>query len=389
MITAEPIKMPLPAVGLYPNVDDDTYHAWDCMSYSRLKGMACPAKVRHRIDNPPEPTEALIRGSAVDCLVLTPERFNDRFVVADECCAIKTKGGKCENPGIICIGGQWYCGVHLRTKGMNLLDRHETARNEVCGVLIMDGFKLAFESPAAWVDGIRVPGSRYYDREDGQKRRVSDHAPTKRSLHRMLAEQCEDIRVDLPPYGNDDPRQIINQKLLDTCLLMRDSVFAQSEARDLLQLCADRQLSGVFKDEAGLLIKFRSDLWGGSVRVMGDLKCTAKGADRESFSKTIYENGYHIQAALYPDGMAANGQPVEDFAFIVVEVEAPHVCAVHRVGELTLEAGRKEYTRFKQVYRECEESGAWPAYPGISDVEISDYHLRKCGVNPKRERELV
>jgi len=51
-----------------------------------------------------------------------------------------------------------------------------------------------------------------------------------------------------------------------------------------------------------------------------------------------------------------------------------------RVGSLTLEAGRRMLKKYKGLYAECEKTGEWPGHEGISDIEMSDFDLRKCGL---------
>lgn len=379
MITESPITMPIPAVGLWPGVDADSYHLWPLMSYSRLKGMNCPAKVFDRIQNPTDPTEAMIRGSVVDTCVTQPDLMNKLYVVPETCCAKKKDGAACENPGTVCIAGEWFCGVHLRSMGK--ANRHEAIRDAIIDSLILNGFKLTHKSPS---------GSLYYDREDGQKRRVSDHAPNQKTRRRLLADQREDIRIDLPPYGNDDPRQIVPQALLDKCLMMRDAVMAHEEAALIVSHAAvQMQLSGVFDDpDTGLRAKMRPDFYIPNIAVMADLKTSGIGASRDEFADAIFRNGYDFQSVMYPDGMKALGKPCDDFVFIVVEDESPFVVGVHRVGPATMEAARRKLKEYKALWKSCQISGEWAAYPGISDIEMSDYHLRRRGLTQDEIKEL-
>lgn len=51
-----------------------------------------PAHFKWELEHPPEPTTALIFGSAAHCAVLTPELFKEQYAVID--CDLRTKEGK-------------------------------------------------------------------------------------------------------------------------------------------------------------------------------------------------------------------------------------------------------------------------------------------------------
>lgn len=90
-----PAKKPAPAAGFYPGVKEAEYRAWDAMNFSNLKHIrVSPAHLKEHIDTPPEPPSDEMRlGSAVHCLVLTPELFDDDFAVMPKVDR-RTKDGK-------------------------------------------------------------------------------------------------------------------------------------------------------------------------------------------------------------------------------------------------------------------------------------------------------
>ena len=94
------------------------YHALPGASASRLADFSrSPAHARWRMDHPEAPTPAMILGTAAHCLILEPDRFADQFVVAEKCSAVKKSGEQCENPGKVCCGDEWFCGVHGKGAG--------------------------------------------------------------------------------------------------------------------------------------------------------------------------------------------------------------------------------------------------------------------------------
>ena len=70
------------------------YHSNSAISKSRLANMSVnPQYYKWCLDNPQEPTDDLIFGSAFHKLVLEPETFDDEFAVMP-CCDRRTKEGK-------------------------------------------------------------------------------------------------------------------------------------------------------------------------------------------------------------------------------------------------------------------------------------------------------
>ena len=114
----EPLTIPAPAPGIYPNVPFNVYLAWDAASNSRLGKLGnggTPAHLLAYLRQPPEESEALKVGRAIHVAVLEPDDFEARYLVAGVCSAIK-KGDKlpCTNNGTVRSDGQWYCGTHAR-----------------------------------------------------------------------------------------------------------------------------------------------------------------------------------------------------------------------------------------------------------------------------------
>lgn len=72
------------APGAYRDVPDETYHRWAGASSSRLGALkTSPAHALFQMTFPSKMTETLKRGSALHTKVLQPERFAERWIVAD------------------------------------------------------------------------------------------------------------------------------------------------------------------------------------------------------------------------------------------------------------------------------------------------------------------
>lgn len=79
MTTLDPAN---PQPGIYPHVPSDEYFAAKVMSQSVLKhGMISAKALRHALDHPVIPTDAMNLGSALHCAFLEPDKVLDRVTV--------------------------------------------------------------------------------------------------------------------------------------------------------------------------------------------------------------------------------------------------------------------------------------------------------------------
>jgi exodeoxyribonuclease VIII len=68
------------------NVSFDEYTSWDAINFSRLKPIAKTAsKCKYELDNPKQPTPAMILGSALHVATLEPSRFETMFHICPPC----------------------------------------------------------------------------------------------------------------------------------------------------------------------------------------------------------------------------------------------------------------------------------------------------------------
>jgi len=103
--------------GVYLDVPDPEYRSWPAISQTSLKviGEKSPAAYKYQQEHLRPRTEALIRGSVVDCLCFEPEAWDERFLVskwpnaiclecgADPCEPCTTQKG---SPAKVCHSGR-------------------------------------------------------------------------------------------------------------------------------------------------------------------------------------------------------------------------------------------------------------------------------------------
>ena len=100
----------------------------------------------------------------------------------------------------------------------------------------------------------------------------------------------------------------------------------------------------------------------GEILAIIDLK-TTKDASKESFRRSIDDYGYDLQAAFYTDAVKmAIGREVP-FYFLVVESDAPHSVRLYRIGQASIEVGRRKYRMALQLLGLDEVAGAGPEPP--------------------------
>lgn len=333
--------------GIHYGVESSIYHAIDACSNSRLNVLShrSAKHLRYAIDNPEDPTPAQIIGDAVHVAVLQPDLFDKHFVRADRCSARKKDNVPCSNPGKFLVGGDWLCGVHV--KG----DRYAAVFAAEATRLQDEGYKLVRESQF---------GSRYYHRLDSPLLRLSDHAPNARGLAQIVAGDFVSIRVDLPPYGNDDSRGVLSPDDYEKVMAIVESVGTDPHASELLAQAEHREASAVWRLQNGLVCKGRFDGLGIAARLLLDLKTTDDASP--AFERKLDEFGYARQAAMYLWGCATLGITIERFHFIAIEKEPPYAVGVHSLNEESIDLAADELNALLDTYRECEITNNWPGY---------------------------
>jgi hypothetical protein len=181
--------------------------------------------------------------------------------------------------------------------------------------------------------------------------------------------------------GFDDSRICVSAEQRDMCTSVRESLLAHRSANLLLTEPGEVELSLVWMDfETGLLCKARPDRHVPDLGpgIIADLKST-KDASKRGFERAIDMYGYHLQAAHYLTGAQACGLRAGAFAFIPFEKEAPFAVGTYRIVQAALDAGAATLRPLMQLYKQCKESGHWPAYSqDLEDITLPDYGWKKA-----------
>jgi hypothetical protein len=161
---------------------------------------------------------------------------------------------------------------------------------------------------------------------------------------------------------------------------MAENVHAHPAARLALEGITATELTGVWDDPASAVrCKLRTDAINPSIGAIVDLKTTRDAAER-SFSRAIFDYGYHRQGALYRRGMRTLAPDTEWVYPIIVAIEKdpPYAVAVYRIMEEAIQAGDDEIDRLLPLYRECAANGRWPAYSEeFTDITLPPWSWRQ------------
>ena len=107
--------------------------------------------------------------------------------------------------------------------------------------------------------------------------------------------------------------------------------------------------------------------WDDGKLVVVDYK-TATSAETNRFCHDVFKLGYHMQAAMYTEGVqiALGLDYRPQFIFVVQEKKAPYAVNVIEVSDDVMRAGTAKFHELLQKYSECKAVDIWPGY--VSDI---------------------
>ena len=135
--------------------------------------------------------------------------------------------------------------------------------------------------------------------------------------------------------------------------------------------CGEAELTALWTDEeTGLRCKARADYYRRDLRTIIDIKTTTDASPHE-FERSVAKWGYHRQRALYGDGFAACGAPVDNFVFLVVEKTPPYAVGLYVLDLEGVVRGRESVRAAMTSLADCLRADVWPAYsPKIVTLSV-------------------
>ncbi len=122
-------------------------------------------------------------------------------------------------------------------------------------------------------------------------------------------------------------------------------------------------------EESGIWLRSMIDWLDGGTCF--DLKTSGKSAAPHAVPHTMADAGWPIQAAMQERGLDVldpSGSGHRKFLFVMVENSPPYALSVHEMSEAVMTIGRKQLDHAVRIWRQCMESGEWPAYPPLINV---------------------
>lgn len=116
------------------------------------------------------------------------------------------------------------------------------------------------------------------------------------------------------------------------------------------------------EDDVGLC-KCRLDML--APTIIADLKSTRCAQPAKFFKEIAFNLNYWIQAAWYWRGARACGLPVQEFAFIAVEIERPYGVTLHFMDDVELNSLQRKIGEMAATWGECLRTGLYPSYPAV------------------------
>lgn len=98
-------------------------------------------------------------------------------------------------------------------------------------------------------------------------------------------------------------------------------------------------------------------------KTLDDLKTTSGSAHPAAISRTLWDKGWAVQAALYCRGVKVLFGTMPDFRFIVQETFAPYALSVVSLDPEAWEFANMQLDEALRIWKRCLATNQWPAYP--------------------------
>lgn len=112
-----------------------------------------------------------------------------------------------------------------------------------------------------------------------------------------------------------------------------------------------------------------------------DLKTSSKGMDDNSLSRTIFNNGYHFQAAHHTQVLKAAGIDVKGWGWIFVSTDTPYPHIVMRkASPALLAAGYEDWKYAKRLLEQCTKDDQWPGFAKLPlEIDLPQWAEKDYG----------
>lgn len=290
------------------------------MSRSALKDfVTCPAKWRAGFES--RDTEATRWGTLMDALVLSPDTFDERFLVYPDNYEVETL--KCPTCGSVSDAANCSCTGKRTPREKFTLSKPWNNGATVCQEWKRKNSGKIFIHREKFTD----------DGESDEETKAATFVNAQRAKGRI-----------------DE-----NAELSELVKCSQTQVMVMAEYRD--------KATGLivpFKVLLDLVPKVENAKFG---KALADFK-TARNASEGAFKKAVHDGFYDWQSGIYRDAyVKATGEYRTDFLFAVQENVPPYQPALWSIGTDWLDDARAEVRQALQFYCWCLANNEWPGYP--------------------------
>lgn len=382
--------------GVYFDLTNDEYHGGPGTNKGLLDVVArsplhAKALLDRANDDRPEPTPAMVLGTALHTLVLEPELFAEQYVCeltqADAPHAIADREELVRRVEALNAGRlpKLATGGTKAEQVQRILDAY-AEQPDVRGYTVaeMDGMKAA-ELKAE------------LETLNRNRTGLLSTSGSMDQLAAILATEGQPVTLwqDVRSRwrAENEGYIVLSVDTYEQLLGMRDSIMAHPAASALLKGSGVAEASVYWTDPAtGELCRCRPDWWRAD-GVIVDLKST-EDASPEGFAKSLVNYRYHVQAPWYLAGTQAAwdaghtikpGCDASDFharphtfAFIAVEKRAPYAVAVYVLDSESHEIGSRLMRADLDMLAQCRATGIWPGYGDkLQQLGVPQYYLMR------------
>lgn len=164
-------------------------------------------------------------------------------------------------------------------------------------------------------------------------------------------------------------RAILKESELNEAMAMRDAVREDEIASSYLAN-GYHEVTLVWVDaETGLKLKGRVD-WLRKDNVLVDIK-TTRDATPHWFSRDVARLQYHVQSAMYLDGLESITGKGARFVAVAIEKAPPYDVVTYDMPVPVIDAGRDEYRRLLRLLVECRQEKRWPGIGNGFEVSLT------------------
>lgn len=107
---------------------------------------------------------------------------------------------------------------------------------------------------------------------------------------------------------------------------------------------------------------------------------TCADASNDAFMRDAIKYGYHVQAAMYSDGVEKNIGVKPTFVFIAQEKAEPYAINIFQSDEAFVQYGEDVFRELMGVYHECRTTGVYWGYLGklniVNELQLPSYLVK-------------